>query len=103
MMLGAAAAHAETAMTAATVLEELSADERFSYIAGIVDGLAHARLETDTLAKGESDQEGMNCIYRWFYRGDGSAYALIETAFQSYQEHYPATLVSVLIRRECGN
>lgn len=102
LVLGAQTASAGTAMTAGTVLDKMSTDERFSYVAGMIDGLAHARLQKDTLAKGVAEQEGMNCIYRWFYQGDGKAHAVVSAAFGKYRDHYPATIIAVLIKRECG-
>lgn len=94
--------NAESFMTAETVMREMPIDERFSYVAGIVEGFAYRRLERDTNIAGERDVSGMACLNQWFYSGDGRTFQLIEAAFEQHPEHFPATIISVLAERECG-
>ncbi|MEO0384565.1 MAG: hypothetical protein AAF234_13540 [Pseudomonadota bacterium] len=94
--------HGHTLMTADTIMREMQADERFLFVTGILEGLAYARLEKDTEAAGQRDNSGMNCIYDWFYQSDGRTFQLIQAAFDRYPEHFPNTIVAVLINRECG-
>lgn len=94
--------NAGTLMTAETIMREMPIGDRYTYVSGIVEGLAYARLVQDTRALGENDQSGMNCIYRWYFEDVGQTHMTVEQAFRQYPEHFPATIVSVLINRECG-
>jgi hypothetical protein len=105
-LLGAQSAAANdnvgTLMTAETVMREMPVRDRTNYIMGIVEGFAYERLQHDTREAGEPDENGMNCIYRWFYEDGMSRLDQIEAAFTNYGDHYPAVILSVMIRRECG-
>lgn len=94
--------NAESFMTAETIMREMTVDERFLYVSGIVEGFAYRRLESDTAATGAHDESGMACINQWFYRSGVEPFQLIQAAFNQYPEHFPSTIVSVLINRECG-
>ncbi|MEO0384189.1 MAG: hypothetical protein AAF234_11625 [Pseudomonadota bacterium] len=94
--------NAEAFMTSETVMREMPAGDRFLYVTGILEGLAYARLVRDTEARGERDNSGMNCIYRWFYESDGQTFQLIQAAFDRFPDHFPNTIIAVLISRECG-
>lgn len=76
--------------------------ERTSYITGIVEGLAYARFQRDTRASGEPNQEGMNCIYNWFYADAMNRLDSIEATFSAYEDQFPAVILSAMIARECG-
>lgn len=89
-------------MTAGLVMEKMSAGERYSYVAGVVEGFAHARFLQDTRRHGQKSQSGMNCIYDWFYRSGGKTYLRVEAAFKKYPQHYPATLVAAMLKKRCG-
>lgn len=91
-----------TLMTAETIMREMPIDDRYIYVSGIVEGLAYARLVSDTRASGETDQSGMDCIYRWYFEDVGQTHMQIEQAFRQYPEHFPNIIVSVMINRECG-
>jgi hypothetical protein len=102
-MVGTTApAVADTAMTAGTLVERLPVSERYTYVAGVIDGLAYARFQKDTAAAGEKAEDGMICIYDWFYKGENT-FETIDTAFKTYGEHLPSTLVATLAQRECGD
>lgn len=89
-------------MTAETIMSEMPVRDRFIYVSGIVEGFAHRRLEDDTLQSGERDVSGMACIHQWFYDDDDRAFQLIQVAFDQYPQHFPATIISVVLARECG-
>lgn len=89
-------------MTAGLILEKMPAGERAAYILGIIEGLAYARFRKDTTAKGAKDSSGSQCIYEWFYKDSTKAFDRIDAAFRKYPEHYPSTLLAVMIKKECG-
>lgn len=93
--LAAVPANAQT-MTAGVVMKNMPANERFSYIAGIVEGLAQARHARDG-----KDPKGSGCIYRWFYKEPGTS-AKIEAAFKRYPNAMPGDVVRVLAATKCG-
>lgn len=94
--------NAGSPMTAGLVMDKMPVRERFSYVAGIVEGLAYARFRKDTAAKGGNDVSGMKCIYDWFYTDNTKTMDTVEAAFRKYADRYPATLLAVLIKRKCG-
>lgn len=106
VLLGSGVAFAEdnrgTPMTAGLIMQKMPVRERFSYIAGIVEGLAYSRFRKDTQAKGGKDTGGMKCIYDWFYADNTKRMDVIEAAFRKYAEHYPATLLAAMVKKECG-
>lgn len=89
-------------MTAGVVLERMPSKELLVYISGIIEGLAYARFRKDTIAAGENDETGMNCIYDWFYGDDMASFGTIEAAFRRYADHYPSVLLGAMIKQECG-
>ena len=105
LLLGATNAVANdngSPMTAGLIMEKMPQAERFAYVAGIVEGFAHARFLGDTRERGEKTQTGMNCIYGWFYGTKGETYLEVEAAFTKYPEHYPATLIAAMLKKRCG-
>lgn len=50
---------AET-LNAGFVMSQMNADQRASYVSGVVEGLAFSRYLRD-----RPDEAGMNCIYQW--------------------------------------
>jgi hypothetical protein len=95
-VLGALPAQSQTEFTAGVVLDKMSAGERYTFIAGIVEGLAHARYEADG-----RETAGRSCIYRWFY-DDKSAIDHIEQAFGLYRDRLPGSVVGALVRMRCS-
>ena len=92
---------ADTAMTAGTLVEKMPASERYTYVAGVIDGLAYARFQKDTATAGVKSEDGMICIYDWFYKRDDT-YETIDATFKAYGEHLPSTLVATLGKNACG-
>lgn len=82
--------------TAEKVLKEMNAGEKFSYVAGVIEGLAMARYVKDG-----KKPEGMNCIYGWFY-DDKKTVDTIYAAFEKYSTYPPGTIIDVLVKRKCG-
>jgi len=93
--LSIGAANAED-LTAGVVMEKMDGGERYTYVAGIVEGLAHARYMMDN-----RDTAGRSCIYRWFFKADGTL-DLIYEAFRRYPQLLPGQVVGTLANQECG-
>ncbi len=82
-------------------MNKMKSEERFPYIAGVVEGLAYARYVRDG-----KKTEGMKCIYDWFYKGkDGKSSSdnitLIYAAFGKYPDYTPAAIVGALADKAC--
>ncbi len=86
-----------TALTAAEVLSKMNADERHTYEAGIVDGLAQARWIKD-----KPDPTGMKCTYDWFYKNGKKSYSHLEQLMKRHPDKQMSGLIYVLIKKECG-
>lgn len=89
-------------MTAGVIMEKMEPKERFAYVSGIVTGMAYARFRKDTIAAGSKDERGMICIHRWFSKGDGSTYAMLENTFKENGNYTPSVIVATLLKKECG-
>ena len=85
------------ALIADDVLNKMSSEEQYSYIAGMVGGFAHSRFLRD-----KPDQSGMNCIFDWYYGSGAKKWPLIETWFSRHLEKQVEPLLYVLIKKECG-
>ena len=83
-------------MTAGVVAEKMSAGERYTYVAGIVEGLAYARFQKD----GKSPK-GMSCIYDWFYK-DKATIGRVEQMFRENPDYPPGAVVGVMAEAQCG-
>ena len=89
-------------MTAGLLLEKMGGDERFAYINGMVEGMAYSRFRKDTIAAGSKTETGLNCIYGWYYSGDGKTHASIEATFRKYPDQMPSVIIAAMIKKECG-
>lgn len=87
---------AGTHFTAGVVMEKMSAAERYTFVAGIVEGLAMARYK-----KEGKKPEGMKCIYNWFYETP-DVMRTVSAAFEKFPSYPPGTVVDVLTRSKCG-
>ena len=85
-----------TDFTAKVVMEQMTEEQRYSYLAGVVEGLAYARY-----AKDGKQADGMNCIYDWFY-SNPKVTDLIYAAFGQYPDYTPGAVVSALAKRKCN-
>jgi hypothetical protein len=86
------------ALTAREVTENMSSDEQYAHISGVVDGLAFARWLAD-----DRDDTGMQCILDWFYRSDQrESFNARMDWFEKHPDQQVSTLMYALIREECG-
>lgn len=83
-------------MTAGVVMSKMKGGDRFTFVAGIVEGLGHARYAKDGNKPG-----GRSCIYRWFY-DDKTTLDKIYAAFNRYPNAMPGQVVSTLANAKCG-
>lgn len=74
----------------------MEAAERYTFVAGIVEGLAHARFIKDNKAT-----EGRACIYAWFYDDKGTRDKIFE-AFARYPNALPGQVIGALAATKCG-
>ena len=86
------------ALTADDVLNKMNSDQRTSYVAGVVGGLAQARWIKD-----KPDSAGMKCINDWFYNGQRKKWDQIRVWFSRHPKKPANALLYVLIKKECGS
>lgn len=85
------------------VINKMTDVERHAYMAGVVEGLAYSRYRHDNKnTPGGKDATGMNCIYRWWYKVDGTRMKVLK-AFVAFRDQYPGAIVASLARKECGD
>lgn len=101
IVAGASPSYA-AAMTAGKLMSDTPVAERTMYIMGVLDGLAFARFRHDTLAKGERDESGMNCILGWAQENSLARLMNIEATLNAYPDEYPITVLGAMVRQECG-
>ncbi|TAA53907.1 hypothetical protein [Shinella sp. JR1-6] len=89
-------------MTAGVVLKEMKGKELFSYVYGIVDGMAYARFRKDSLSSGQKDEQGMSCIYGWFFANDAAAFEKVKAQFGAHENLIPPIIIAAMIKKECG-
>lgn len=82
--------------TAEKVMKEMDGVQRYTFVAGIVEGLAVARYMKDG-----KKPDGMNCIYDWFY-DDKTTKETIYAALAKYGSYNPGAVVDVLAKQKCG-
>lgn len=82
-------------LNAGAILNNMSAVERFTYLSGVIEGLAHARFVADGGATGRA------CLHAWFYDTPESRRKL-EAAFARYPNEYAAPIILALTKRQCG-
>ena len=87
---------------AGAVINKMSDRERHSYMAGVIEGLAYSRYRHDNKGSPASkDAAGMNCIYEWWYRREGTQLKVLK-AFVAFPTQYPGAIVASFARKECG-
>lgn len=85
----------ETTMTSGVVLEKLSPPQLVAFVAGIVEGLAHARVDGE-----KAPPDGRSCIYAWFY-DDETAMVRIEATFAHFKDHMPGAVIAAMVEKRC--
>lgn len=93
---GNSAEPAQTDFTAGVVMTKMESQQRVAFVAGVVEGLAHARYMRD----GKSTT-GRSCIYGWFYDKQDRIDEIFE-AFNRYPDALPGHVVGTLAATECG-
>ena len=81
--------------TTGVVMTEMEPSERYTFVAGVIEGLAYARFAADG-----KTPEGMGCIYDWFYE-TGNAMETIELTFIRYDTHLPGAVLAAMIQKRC--
>ncbi len=84
-------------LNAGFVLNEMNNDQRQSYIAGVIEGIAYSRF-----LKERPNETGMNCIYNWYYDGTAKKIKLVRAWFSRHLDKPVGPLLYVLIKKECG-
>ena len=88
---------ADTPLTAGIILEKMSSEQRSAYVAGVVEGLAYARFQRDG-----KQEDGLKCIYDWFYKEGGDTARTIYAAFERYPNYPAGVIVWTLMKKKCG-
>lgn len=83
-------------MTAGVIMEKMPQNERYPFVAGIVEGLAYARYARDN-----KQVTGMGCIYKWFY-GKQDRIQDVYQAFNRFKDHTPGAIVAAMVAKECN-
>lgn len=89
----------EPDLSAHRILSKMSHEERYPFVAGIVEGIAFHRYTV-----GNKDKAAMDCVYDWFYKGHSGQRTIdvIYAAFGQYPDYPPAAIVEALARKKCG-
>ena len=77
-------------------MTKMSANDRYPFVSGIVEGLAHARYIRDG-----KKTAGRACIYAWFY-DDKATLQKIYEGFRRYPNALPGQVVGTLAAVKCG-
>lgn len=94
---GAVTTDISEAITAGRILDDMSREESHGYIAGVVEGLAYARFLMDG-----KTEDGMICIYDWFYEGDGTQTKIIQ-AFERFRDFPAGPILWTMSKQVCGD
>ena len=86
------------AQTADDVLNRMSEEQSFSYISGVVEGLAAARWAAE-----QPDSSGMTCIYNWYFDQDGDVHLTITEWLARNSDQRAGFLIYALTQKECPN
>lgn len=82
-------------MTSGIVVEKMNQSELYTYVAGIVEGLAHARVDGAKPASGER-----SCVYRWFYETEGT-FDRIFVTMGHFKDRMPGAVVAAMAEKRC--
>lgn len=97
LLVAPSIAHAGS-LNAGAVLNEMDAKQRYAYVSGVVEGLAYSRFLTD-----KPNEEGMTCIYDWYYEGNATEqWTRITTRLKRHPDKPVGVLMHILIKKDCG-
>lgn len=82
--------------TAGVVMEKMQPSDRYSFMAGVVEGLAHSRMVKDG-----GTVSGARCIYQWFYDREATL-GEIKQAFEYFKDEMPGAVMAAMVEKECG-
>ncbi|MFN3226815.1 MAG: hypothetical protein ACE360_11270 [Hyphomicrobiales bacterium] len=82
-------------MTAGVIFERMPQEDRFPFAAGLVEGIAFGRYQL-----GGQDVAAMECIFDWFYEGEGKT-TLVFEAFEQFPDYTAGAVVAALTNRAC--
>ena len=84
-------------LNAGYVLNEMTGDQRVSYVEGIVDGLAYARFLRD-----RPDDTGYLCIVGWYQNDSAEKWKLVRKWLSRHPDKPVPLLMYLMIKKECG-
>jgi len=84
-------------LDAGFVLNEMNLEKRYTFVAGVIEGMAYSRFLRD-----RPNEEGMKCISSWFYGGGEKSWKKIYAIFKQYPKRQPAVLIYTLTKKKCG-
>lgn len=76
-------------------MTEMNASDRYTFVAGVIEGLAYARFSADG-----KQTEGMACIYDWFY-GSPDTMLNVEATFVKYDSFKPGAVLAAMLEKRC--
>ena len=83
---------------AGVVMNKMTAEQRTSYIMGLVDGLAYSRWQHD-----KPSEVGMKCIYDWYFQDNAALWKnTLAPTFERYKGRPATAILYVLTKKECG-
>lgn len=84
-------------LDAGYVMNKMTAEQRVSYVNGIVDGLAYARFLRD-----RPDDTGYLCIINWFQTDAAKKWELARKWLKRHPEKPASVLIYLMTKRNCG-
>jgi hypothetical protein len=82
--------------TAGVVMTKMTAGDRYAFMAGVAEGLAHNRMVKDGGAV-----DGARCIYQWFYDRKETLPEIYQ-AFDYFKDEMPGAVMAAMVEKECG-
>jgi len=80
------------------VMNKMNAEQRSSYMMGLVDGIAYSRWQRD-----KPDETGMKCIYDWYYQNNDALWKnTLVPVFKRYKDRPVTAILYVLTKKKCG-
>lgn len=96
-LLGLAATQPACALTADDVLNKMDSDQRYFFLAGLIEGMGYARFLRE-----KPETTGSKCIYNWYFEGGEANKRKIKTWFERHLDKPASTLLYVLVKKDCG-
>jgi len=85
-------------LNAGAVMSKMNTDQRFSYVSGVIEGLAYSRWQRD-----KPDETGMKCIHNWYYQDKAKRWeSTIIPVFERYKDKSVGAILYVLTKKKCG-